>query len=383
MTASLGSRQVVLDKIASATRNCALSREVKLSPEFRCKEGDVVAARVLTRKSTYNQLELTTGRFSSLRPGDVIAGALGHRRALCGYAGHLPERLAPGDTVDILNLGGVLGICDSVNPDIGTPFQCEVLGQILHYPYLGHRVGVPANISQGLPPMDDVLDCLGVPVVAVVGTAMNAGKTAACTALIQELVRRRLRVGGGKATGVSLMRDVLAMEDAGAYETASFTDFGVVTTVRGNAPKVTRKILTRVASARPDVIVLELGDGLMGTYGVDAILEDEAVRNTFAAVVLCAQDPVGAWGGIRFLEENYGIKTDVVTGPATDNIAGTELIEERFLTRAWNARVNAAELADLVCEKIAAVGSSNDATLIVSPPVDDEYDAPLEREADA
>ena len=61
----------------------------------------------------------------------MIAGALGHRQALFGYAGHLPEKLAPGDTIHLLNMGGVLGIFDGGSPDLGLPFECEVLGAVL------------------------------------------------------------------------------------------------------------------------------------------------------------------------------------------------------------------------------------------------------------
>ena len=43
--------------------------------------------------------------------GNVVVGALGHRKALFGYSGHLPVKLAPGDVIQMLNIGGVLGIC--------------------------------------------------------------------------------------------------------------------------------------------------------------------------------------------------------------------------------------------------------------------------------
>jgi len=338
-------KSVVLDKIASVTSNCRLGREVKLGTEFPCTEGDVVAVRVLTRKTTYNQLELTTGRFSVLKPGDVIAGALGHRRALMGYAGHVPERLAAGDVVNLLNIGGCLGICTSGNPDIGAAFDCEVLGQVLHFPYLGERIGVPANIGQGALDTTPTLDVCGVPVVAVVGTSMNSGKTFACASLIQEMARRRLRVHAAKCTGVSLRRDVHAMEDAGAAETRIFTDLGVVTTQRSNAPGLTKAMLTSLARSSPDVIVLELGDGLMGDYGVDAILADPEIQSVLSAVVLAANDPVGAWGGHRQLKETFGIATTVITGPATDNVAGTDLIRDRMEVAALNARTQPSELA--------------------------------------
>ena len=343
-------RPLVVDKIASVTRNAEIARSIWVGDDFPCREGDIVAARVLTRKTTYNQMELPTGRFSLLKQGDVVVGALGHRRALGGYAGKIPDRLATGDRIQILNLGGVMGNCTSFSPEVGTPFECEVLGQVLSFPYLGERIGLPASIVTGALPRPPRFDVQGVPVIVVVGTSMNSGKTLACSSLIQELTRRSLRVNGGKTTGVSLRRDVLHMEDSGATRTSTFTDFGVVTTSADNAPDLARAILTTLAEEKPDAIVLELGDGLFGAYGVDAILAAPDLRQAFSAVVLAATDPVGAYGGLRVLEETYDIQTTVVTGPATDNTAGTEVIEGRFETRAVNARVGASLLADVVLQ---------------------------------
>lgn len=328
--------------------NCNLSREVRLADEIPAVEGGVVAVRVLTSKSTYNQLELPSGRFSKVRTGDVAAVALGHRKALFGYSGHLPEKVAPGDHLNLLNLGGVLGKCDSINPDFGPPFECEVLGQILTFPYLGQRIGVPAHISQNAISLGDRLETRGVPVIAIVGSSMNAGKTAAACSLVQTLSHKGLKVAAGKATGVSLRRDILAMDDAGARRTMIFTDMGVVTTTAETAPLVARTILTELAVGGPDVIVLELGDGLLGLYGVDAILDDAALRKSFGAVVLAAADPVAAWGGVRLLDERHGISTTVVTGPATDNDAGSKLIKDKTSVVAKNARTDAAGLTDVV-----------------------------------
>jgi hypothetical protein len=345
-------KTVMLDKIASVTRACGLKREVRVSADIPCEEGVVVAVRVKNDKSTYSQLELPTGRMAQVKKGDIIAGALGHRHALFGYSGYLPQRLAPGDTVHLLNMGGVIGICDSVNPDLGPPFECEVLGAVLHFPYLGQRIGVAARI--GGEPLDLAakLDTGGVPVVALVGSCMNCGKTAAACTLVRHLSHGGLTVDGFKATGVSLRRDVLAMEDAGARSTAIFTDLGVVSTGPANAPAVTRTLLSRLAAKRPDAIVVELGDGLLGAYGVAAILEDPAIRSAFTAVVLAANDPVAAWGGVRMLREQFGIEPAAVTGPATDNVAGTEIIEASLGVPAINARTNGERLSALVAERL-------------------------------
>ena len=233
----------------------------------------VVVVEVLNNKSTYNTLELVSGRMAKVGKGDIVAGALGHRRALFGYSGHVPERVAPGDVIQMLNIGGVLGICDSINPEKGKPFDCRVLGVALHFPYLGERIGVPARVGAKRLDTAAALDTRGVPVVALAGTCMEAGKTAAACAIIARMRHRGLTVDAFKATGVSLRRDILAMEDAGARRCAIFTDLGVVTTTRANGPALTRTMLTELAAGRPDVIVFELGDGILGTYGVDAILE--------------------------------------------------------------------------------------------------------------
>jgi hypothetical protein len=140
-----GMRTVVVDKIASVTQACGLSHEIRIAADIPCEEGLVVVVEILNNKSTYNTLELTSGRMAKVARGDVVVGALGHRKALFGYSGHIPPALKPGDVVQMLNIGGVLGICDSATPDKGKPFDCKVLGAVLTFPYLGERIGVPRS----------------------------------------------------------------------------------------------------------------------------------------------------------------------------------------------------------------------------------------------
>jgi len=347
-----GMRSVVVDKLASVTQACGLSHEVRICADIPAEEGVVVIVEVLTNKTTYNTLELTSGRMAKVGKGDVVAGALGHRRALFGYSGHVPERLEPGDVIQLLNIGGVLGVCDSINPEKGRPFDCRVLGVALNFPYLGERIGVPARV--GRKPLDAAatLDVRAVPVVAFAGTCMEAGKTAAACAVIGRMRHRGLTVDAFKATGVSLRRDILAMEDAGARRCAIFTDLGVVTTTRANGPALTRTMLSELAVGKPDALVFELGDGILGTYGVDAILECPDIRAALSAVILSANDPVAAWGGVKLLRERFGVEPCVVTGPATDNQVGIEIIAAQMGVAAINALSNGAALGDRVIEAL-------------------------------
>ena len=341
-------KSAVVDKIASVAQHNDLADELRLSPDIPCEEGVLVAARVLNNKSRYNQLELTSGRMATVNQGDVVVGALGHRKALRGYSGHLPTDLKPGDIIQLLNIGGVLGMCDSANPDVGPPFDCEVLGTVLSFPYLGERIGVPARAGAQVLDGEGAFDTNNVPVIALAGTCMDSGKTAAACAIVGRLRHLGFKVSACKATGVSLRRDVLAMEDAGASETMIFSDFGIVTTTASNGPALTRALLGGLAKNSPDVIVLELGDGLLGAYGVEAILSDTAIRDALTAVVLCANDPVSAWGGAKILRNDFDIEPAVVTGPATDNDVGVQQIDERMSLPAINALSNGVALGDLI-----------------------------------
>ena len=341
-----------IDKIASATANVPLRRDARVRAEIPAQEGFIVAGRVRGEKNTYNQLEDVYGRLVALHDGDVIAGVLGHRNALHGYSGVVPGQVRVGDVLELLNLGGVIGRCTSVNPDVGPPFQVEILGAIQVFPEFGQRDGVAAHIRMNaIEPHEGPLP--EVPVVYVAGTCMNSGKTFAACRLIRQLARRGLAVGACKLTGVSLRRDALRMSDYGARWSCTFTDAGVVTTTPQTAVPVARTLVAHLARCGAEVVVAELGDGIAGEYGVAEILADRELMSRRAALVVCANDPVGAWGAQRLLAERFDLRIDVVSGPATDNQVGTRYVERELDLAAINARTHGQELGDFIARRIA------------------------------
>lgn len=345
-------KRCTLDKIASVTLRLGLDRNAVLGESIPAEAGTVLACRIKNAKTTYNTLEDVHGRMVALHPGDIIAGALGHRDALYGYSGQVPTKVQVGDELQLLNLGGVIGTGAEATASSGEPFRLEVLGSVLEFPYLATRVGVPANIARAaLPtqPMPSRSEGLP-PLIVLVGTCMDAGKTTAASILISELTHKGLRVAAGKLTGVSLRRDILQMQDCGAEPVAIFTDFGVVTTDATSAAPAAHSLIANLSGAEPDLIVLEMGDGLLGTYGVHALLADETIRNGIESIVLCAQDPVGAWGGQTLLRDKYGLEIDVVSGRVTDTPVGRRFCREKLGLAAFNALRDGKELCATVLE---------------------------------
>src|ERR1044072_8936888 len=115
---------------------------------------------------------------------------------------------------------------------------------------------------------------------------MNAGKTVAATELVRGLYRSGLKVAAAKLTGVSLMRDALSMRDAGASAALTFNDIGIASTHAGVTVSSAKGILNRLAQGKPDVIVAELGDGILGEYGVQDILRDGGLERGGGAVAV-------------------------------------------------------------------------------------------------
>jgi hypothetical protein len=177
---------------------------------------------------------------------------------------------------------------------------------------------------------------------------MNAGKTVAATELVRGLSRSGLRVAAAKLTGVSLMRDALSMQDAGALAALTFNDVGVASTHPGVTVATAKGIFNRLAQSRPDVIVAELGDGILGEYGVQDILHDAELTGVGAAYVMAAPDPVACWGAAELMRREYNLPITAITGPATDNEVGITYVKAELGLAAHNARRDADGLVGAV-----------------------------------
>jgi hypothetical protein len=266
---------------------------------------------------------------------------------LKGFVGDVPATVQTGDELHLLNMGGVIGCCTGHHSSLGDAIKLEVKGLVCD------ETGRVLNIANaGLPLKANLEET--APIVMIAGTSMNSGKTYAATELIKQATRAGLKVAAGKLSGVACLRDTLNMADHGAALTASFLDCGLPSTVdvEDLAP-MAKTIIARLNEVNPDLIVIELGDGILGGYSVDTVFADAELLDATAALVFCASDYVGAWGGIELLRRR-GVEVDVISGSVTDARMGSDYIKTQFNVPAANARREGETLFELVMAKVQA-----------------------------
>ncbi|MEP6789249.1 MAG: hypothetical protein ABJB40_12500 [Acidobacteriota bacterium] len=354
-------RHVEIEKIGSSVSRLELPRKITVIEE--CADprvGDVVAVRALSESATYGNLELPTGRLAKINTGDALLGVLGKRRALKGFVGDVPATIATGDKLHLLNMGGVIGLCKGHHSSFSDAIEVEVVGIACD-----EKANI-LNIADGaLSPVDKLRP--SAPIIMIAGTCMNSGKTVAATEIIKQAANAGFRVTGAKLSGIACLRDTLHMQDHGAVATASFVDCGLPSTVEyGDLAPVAKAILNHLNTFEPELIVVELGDGIVGGYAVDSVLKDPEIKAAISSFVFCASDYVGVIGGIEVLK-GLGILVDVIAGSVTDSQMGEDFVRDRFGLEAGNARRDGARLFSLVSNDIRRLNSA--ATPVLVQPV--------------
>lgn len=194
-----------------------------------------------------------------------------------------------------------------------------------------------------------------IPLIIITGASMDAGKTTVAAEVIKTLGRIGMKLAGAKVTGVGAMRDLYKMEDYGVYQTVSFVDAGIPSTAHIDEKTIvetTKGALDYLAKGNPDAIMVELGDGIMGRYGVLPLLKDKEIQRNVRLHIGCAREPVGA---VKLAEmcRDIGLPIDVMSGPVTDNEVGKDIIKEALGILTYNAFSPHNDWLDLVIARWA------------------------------
>lgn len=276
------------------------------------RAGDIVLARV-EELGQISWLEGPGSRRQTLFPGDEVLVAYGHRYAPDQVLAEVPQDLGP---CQLIAAGGVAGSVLAAHGGLAAATTLVPLGLLadadgrLTLPRLApyrSAAGRPARRGVRRPRL-----------VIALGTAMNAGKSTAAACLIRGLTASGRRVAAGKATGTAAGGDPNLFRDAGAETVLDFTDFGHATTFRAGAAEILalfHGILAALEATRPDVIVLEIADGVYQEE-TRALLAEPSLRARADAVLFAAADAAGAVAGVSELR-GAGLSPAAVTGMLT------------------------------------------------------------------
>lgn len=276
--------------------------------------GDYVVGTVTGRPSRLYQVEQDSGRMSEVMPGDEVVGVFGRREATLEAVGSWTQ-IGKDGRFQAMTGAGLFGKITSVAP---------YLPALMTLDYAGHVVRDGRKLQ-----MDDFVEAspegsLEVPVIMLIGTSMSSGKTTTGRIIIHALREMGLKVAAGKFTGAARYRDILSFKDAGADHILDFMDVGLASTVV--APERFRiamaAMIDRVAALDVDVLVAEAGASPLEPYNGDIAVE--VLQPNICLNVLCASDPYAVVG----VKNAFGVKPQLVTGPATNTASGIELVRK-------------------------------------------------------
>jgi len=296
--------------------------------------GDLVLARVDVLGHHCN-LQLANGRRRCLFEGDEIVVAYANRYASSQFEALVPKTLGP---CHLVAGGGIAARAVSWHEQIARgPTHITPIGLLADC--AGRRINLR---DYALRPVHTIPDP-ALATVAVVGTAMDAGKTQTAAFLVRGLRAAGLRAAYAKVTGTGAGGDTWLLKDAGAYPVLDFTDAGMASTYLASPEEVAGVLLTLIGHiAREDVdaVVLEIADGVYQRETA-ALLRSTTFARLVGGIVLAARDSMGAAAGVNWLRNQ---STPVL---ALSGVLSASPLQSREASAATNLPVySRADIAD-------------------------------------
>lgn len=282
-------------------------------PRDEWASGDYVAGEITGAPHRVYRIELASGRMVHALPGDCIIGAFGNRSATLEGVGSYKD--IKGDYMYAMTSAGLFGAVTSVS---------QLLPPLLQLRYLGHVVRDAGKVCMSDFAIKSDGGQFNIPTILLVGTSMSAGKTTTGRLIVHELENMGKTVVGAKLTGAGRYRDILSFRDAGADAVLDFVDAGLPSTVVPDDEfrAAIRPLLHQIDSLKPDFLVAEAGASPLEPYNGAAAIDE--LGDNIKCTVLCASDPYAVVG----VEKAFGLKPDIVSGPATSTSAAIDLVRK-------------------------------------------------------
>jgi hypothetical protein len=279
--------------------------------------GDVALMRV---EKTQFHRHLTTAENRRLRlyPGAQFVGVFGNRYACDAFEAEVLGT----DNLAMLTAAGMIGTVKSKHHGAADPTLISLLG------YIRDEEGTRLNLKNKLF-RPTRLQRMPRSLILVVGTGMNCGKTTTAARLTNGLSNLGLNVAACKLTGSVSNRDQDELAAAASHRAIDFSDFGFPSTYLCSKEELLNlfhTMLGEVTANDPDVVLMELADGLVQRETA-MLLADPEIKKTARGLVLSAESSLSAlWGTERLRQLGYNVIA--VSGKFTSSpLAMREYIE--------------------------------------------------------
>ena len=275
--------------------------------------GDYVAGEIIGAPHRVYSIELASGRMVRVLAGDCVIGAFGSRSATLEGVGSWAD--IEGYEMNAMTSAGLFGTVTSMS---------RIIPPTLNLNYLGHVVRRGKKVCMSDFAIKSAAGSFNIPTILLVGTSMSAGKTTTGRLVIHELEGMGKNVVGAKLTGAGRYRDILSFRDAGADAVFDFVDAGLPSTVESESVfrNAIRPLLHHIDNLKPDFLVAEAGASPLEPYNGAAAIEE--LSGNIKCTILCASDPYAVVG----VEKAFGLKPDLVTGPASSTSAAIDLVRK-------------------------------------------------------
>ena len=274
-------------KRSYATRNVDLGLATKLITSAP-KAGDLLLCRV-DKLRQHQRLENTQGRRVHLYEGDMIITVAAQRYATDQFYSQLPSFENDG-ACHLVAAGGITGQVVHRSRQVKPPTEITLIGVV------ADQRETPLNLNQFAPLLDHGNPTLNLPVLVVIGSDMNAGKTTTACAAINGLSIHKHSIAGAKLTGTGAGPDYWRMWDAGAVAVHDFVDAGYASTVglsNHDFLAILRHLKHTSVEAGAKLLVLEVADGVLQPE-TKALLSSPEFRHSVTGVLVAADSATSA-----------------------------------------------------------------------------------------
>ncbi|MGB5666932.1 MAG: hypothetical protein WBM53_08790 [Maribacter sp.] len=284
--------------------------------------GDYVVCKILNPGDESIKLELPNGRMRGVIGGEYIVGVLGERFATLEATGTW-RKVTDDLKMSVLTGAGLMGKLTS---------KSAFVPRIMKVIYTGHAVRENKKLTMEsfVEPMENIP--FKTPVILFVGTSMSAGKTTSARIVTNLFKLAGYKVVGAKLTGAGRYKDILAVKDVGADAIFDFVDVGLPSSIcpRDEFKYKLRQLLSRIAIQKADVAIIEIGASPLEPYNGDLAIH--AIRENIGCTILSASDPYAVYG----LMKAFDIVPDIVTGVASNTLAGAKMVKQLCNVKALN-----------------------------------------------